>query len=89
MDENFYNSDAAREMAEQYKKHILEEADVMEIQTKSVTSIFLRRRRMRMELKLQRHLLETLLKLSPDDAELGLQIYDRLLNCVARMERLV
>ena len=119
MDMEFYDSEDAKKMAEEYRRagltqhfpnshsdnesinhphvnrekgstvgELLIDADGLEKQAKAVTSIFLRRRRVRLELQLQRKLLEILLVLTPDDQELGRAIYDRLLNCVARLENL-
>ena len=96
--DDFYNSKAAEQMAKEYtrasadsKKHItdaLETADALERQIKSMRSLLLYRRRLRLEIRLQRVLLNILISLSPDDKQLGTQVYNRLLDCVARLEKM-
>ena len=91
---DFYDSDAAAEMASEYNKSIasvaelLTDADLLEKQIKATHSIFLRRRRVRVEIKLQRTLLKVLMSLSPADQQLGRQVYERLVSCVDRLDRL-
>jgi len=92
--DDFYNSDVAEQMAKEYKKSLLateelfKTADILEKQARSMRSLLLHRRRVRLEIRLQRVLLNILLSLTPADQELGKQTYDRLLNCVARLEKL-
>jgi len=95
---DFYNSDDAEQMAQEYKESInkssqlagalLIDADILEKQCKQMTSIFLKRRRIRLELSLQRQLLEILLTIPATETSLNLAVYERLLNCLARLDKL-
>jgi len=94
----FYDSAEAGEMAEEYKKQIrstllkvgelLHEAELTERRIEATHKILMRRRRVRLELRLQRILLTILETLTPEEQELGSQIYDRLISCVDRLEKL-
>jgi len=94
----FFDSAEAAEMAEAYKqqKHtallrveeLLQEADETEKRIKGIHMLLLRRKRVRLELKLQRILLTVLSVLSPESQELGAQVYERMLSCVDRLEKL-
>ena len=92
--DDFYNSEAAARLSAEYNKdlearcELLKTADTLEKQIKATRSLLLYRRRVRLEIKLQRVLLNILLNLSPADQALGREIYDRLLQCVARLEKL-
>ena len=98
IDMEFYDSPAAAEMAESYKQHIqtplikigelLHEARELEQKIDATHRILLRRRRVRMELKLMRILLAVLDALTPEQQELGGEIYVRLGACVDRLEKL-
>ena len=99
--EDFYDSELAAEMVREYQqaeKHrttphedvyiLLKEADELEKQIRSVRSILLYRRRLRLEVKLMRKLLDVLLLLSPEEQILGQQVYDRLVKVVERVEKM-
>lgn len=95
---DFFDSAEAAEMANAYKAHVhssimkveelLKEADDMQRQIEATHRILLRRRRVRLELRLQRILLCVLMTLTPESQELGTQVYERLLSCVDRLEKL-
>ena len=95
---DFYDSAEAGEMAAAYRNQIhtsimkveelLKEADAIQQRIEATHKILFRRRRIRLELKLQRILLEVLMTLTPDAQELGSQVYERLLSCVDRLEKL-
>jgi len=95
---SFYDSDQAAEMAEEYKKQaresllkveeLLKDAETTERQIDTTHRILFRRRRVRLEIKLQRILLAILMALTPEEQDLGRQIYDRLVSCVDRLEKL-
>jgi len=95
---DFYDSAEAGEMAAAYRNQIhssimrveelLQEADETQRRIEATHKILLRRRRVRLELKLQRILLAVLTTLTPDAQELGSQVYERLLSCVDRLEKL-
>lgn len=94
----FFDSAEAAEMAEAYRlqrhtsllqvEELLHEADETERRIKGIHMLLLRRKRVRLELKLQRILLTVLGVLSPDSQELGSQVYERILSCVDRLEKL-
>jgi len=94
----FYDTSAAAEMADAYNQQInssiikaedlLRDADEIEQKIKTTHKILMRRKRVRLEIKLQRILLTILEVLSPQQQELGYQIYARLLSCVDRLEKL-
>ena len=94
----FYDSTEASEMAEAYRQQVyksiikveelLQEADATERQIAMTHKILMRRRRVRLELKLQRILLTVLANLTPEAQELGSQVYEKLLSCVDRLEKL-
>ena len=99
MKEDFYNSDLAQQMAEEYRKQsartpsadildLLADVDALEKTAESLHILFARRRKIRLLLKCQRKLLAILLLLSPDDATLGETVYNRLLSLVDRLEKL-
>ena len=95
---DFYDSPAAAEMAQEYRQQaassfikveeLLRDADETEKQIAVTHKILFRRKRVRLEIKLQRILLAVLGELSLDQQELGNQIYQRLQNCVDRLEKL-
>jgi len=94
----FYDSPEAATMAEAYSQQInsslvkaeelLRDADEVEKRIQTTHRILMRRKRMRLEIKLQKILLTILAALSPDQQELGTQIYERLQSGVDRMEKL-
>ena len=98
--QDFYNSeDAAKMVAEynklkipplppQYVKELLNEADDLENLATGLNSFLFRRRKMRLEIKLQQKLLDVLLVLSPEEQELGKQTYDRLSASIGRVYKL-
>ena len=95
---DFYDSDEARTLADAYKQQIhtsiikveelLQDADETERRIEATHRILMRRRRIRLELKLQRILLTILAALSPEAQELGNRVYERLICCVDRLEKL-
>jgi len=95
---DFYDSAEAEAMAEAFKQQanatllkveeLLQEADATERRIEATHRILMRRRRVRLELKLQRILLAVLRTLSPEAQELGSQVYERLISCVDRLEKL-
>jgi len=95
---DFFDSDEAAEMAEAYRQQshaslvkveeLLQDAELTEKQIQATHKFLMRRRRVRLELRLQRILLTILMMLSPENQELGSKIYERLLSCVDRLERL-
>jgi len=95
---DFYDSVQASELAEAYREQInssvaiveelLQTADEIERQIEATHRLLMRRRRIRLELRLQRVLLSILMTLTPESQELGVQIYERLLTCVDRLEKL-
>ena len=95
---DFYDSAEAGEMAEAFRQSVhtsimkaeelLQEADATQRRIEATNKILMRRRRVRLELKLQRILLAVLATLSPEAQELGMQVYERLLCCVDRLEKL-
>jgi len=94
----FFDSAEASEMAEAYKQQanqsllkveeLLKEADETRRRIEATHKILLRRRRVRLELKLQRILLAILVALTPEQQELGSKIYERLHSSVDRLEKL-
>jgi len=94
----FFDSTEAHEMAEAYKQQakqsllrveeLLKEADMTERCIETTHKILFRRKRVRLELKLQRILLAILMTLTPEEQDLGAQIYTRLISCVDRLEKL-
>jgi hypothetical protein len=94
----FYDSDQAAEMAEAFAQQqrtsfirleeLLQQADDTEKRIEATHKILLRRRRMRLEIRLMRLLLAILGMLSPENQELGAQIYARLRASVDRLEKL-
>lgn len=68
--------------------NLLTDATAIEKQIEQTRFIFMRRRRARLEVKLQRTLLQVLVSLSPADQQLGRETYARLLSCVDRLEKL-
>jgi len=94
----FFDSAKAGEMAEAYKQQakqsllkvdeLLKQAETTERKIEATHKILFRRKRIRLELRLQRILLAILMGLTPEDQELGSQIYDRLISCVDRLEKL-
>lgn len=99
--QDFYNSkEAAKMVAEynklkipplppQYIKELLNDADDLEHLATGLNSFLFRRRKMRLEIRLQQKLLDILLTLSPDDQEIGKQIYDRLSASIGRVYKLL
>jgi len=95
---DFYDSAEAAEMAEAYRQQtltsiikveeLLMEADETQKRIESTHRILMRRRRVRLEIKLQRILLTILETLTPEQQDLGAQIYERLLSGVDRLEKL-
>ena len=96
--DDFYNSEAAAQMSAEYstassysKQHItesIETAALLERQIKSMRSLLLYRKRIRLEIRLQRILLNILVSLPPTEQQLGTQVYNQLLDCVARLEKM-
>ena len=94
----FYDSTEAGEMVDAYKQQmhtslmkveeLLQEADATQRRIEATHKILMRRRRVRLELRLQRILLTALTTLTPESQELGSQVYERLLCCVDRLEKL-
>jgi len=95
---DFYDSAEATEMAKAYKEQVhtsimkveelLKEADATQAMIEATHRILMRRRRVRLELRLQRILLSVLVTLTPESQELGNQVYERLICCVDRLEKL-
>ena len=95
---DFFDSAEAAEMAEAYRQQInssimkveelLKEADATERRIEATHKVLMRRRRVRLELRLQRILLDILTTLTPESQELGCQVYERLICCVDRLEKL-
>jgi len=98
MSEEFYDSASAEAMADAYARQaeqsllrveeLLVEAGLTQRKIEATHKILLRRRRVKLELRLQRILLAILVVLEPENQELGRQIYERLLSCVDRLEKL-
>ena len=98
MNTEFYDSHEAAEMADAYRQQthtallkveeLLQDADATEKRIEATHKVLMRRRRVRLELRLQRLLLTVLSVLSPESQELGAQVYERLISCVDRLERL-
>ena len=94
--EDFYDSDLAAKMVEEYARitpHedvelLLNEAEDLEKQIRSMRSLLLYRRRLRLEIKLMRKLLDALLLIRPEEQILGQQVYDRLVKVVDRIEKM-
>jgi len=95
---DFYDTSEASEMADAYRQQahnslmkvdeLLQEADITEKRIEMTHKILMRRRRMRLEIKLQRILLAVLMLLSPENQELGTKVYERLSTSVDRLEKL-
>jgi hypothetical protein len=94
----FYDSPAAAEMAEAYNRQfntsiikveeLLQSADETYNKINATHKILMRRKRVRLEIKLQRIFLTILETLGPEDQELGNQIYRKLQSGVDRLEKL-
>ena len=95
--EDFYDSELAAEMVREYGRvtpHeevyvLLREADDLERQIRSMRSMLLYRRRLRLEIKLMRKLLDALLLIRPEEQVLGQTVYDRLVKVVERVEKVL